>query len=287
VAYTLRNIGLIRPWNVSKNRYIHRRIQLTVGGSGIGGGATTTASYTLGIPAPGRLVAVTYGTPNLTDSLSGAPVVATSGALTLKAETTAGVQIFTDADLSSVPTTPPLPVGTTAVDEAGAATAATDAFSGGFPVRGGVFASIASGTDTEVIYVDCWFRLCTWAKLELVAQSGADGTGAVTRLLNLGNAGTLAALAIDYQNMPTTTDLLIKADNTNGTTLFTRSNSATDLAPSLLGRPGADEAINATAATDGTESGYCFKKGLFFDVAQADIFTSGDEKIIVECWIDD
>lgn len=287
MAYTLPNTGIIRPWTKSKNRYIHRRAQLTVGGSGQGGGSTGTASDVVSIPSPGRLIAVTYGKQNLTDSLSGAPVAATSGALTLKAETTAGVQIFTDADISSVPTTPPLPVGTTAVDEGGAATAATDAFSGGFPVRQGVHAAISSGTDTEVIYVDLWFRLCTWFKLELSSQSGADGAGAVTRALNLGNAGTLAALAIDYQNMPATTDILIKADNTNGTTLFTRTSSNTDLAPSLLGRPGGDEAINASAATDGTESAYCFKRGLFFSVAEADAFTTGNEKIVIEGWIDD
>ena len=100
MAYTLPNTGIMRPWNYSKNRYIHRRIQLTVGGSGKGGGSTGTASDTLGIPCPGRLIAVTYGKQNLTDSLSGAPVAATTGALTLKAETTDGVQIFTDADLS-------------------------------------------------------------------------------------------------------------------------------------------------------------------------------------------
>jgi len=287
MAYTTPNTGIIRPWSSRHHRrYIHRRIQLTVGGSGIGGGATTTASDTIKVP-PSRLVGITYGKQNTTDSEAGAPVAATSGALVIKAESTAGVQIFTDADISSVPATPPLPVGTAAVDEAGGATAATDAFGGGFPIRGGVFASISSGTDTEVIYVDLWFRLCTYVKLDLTSQSGADGSGAVTRLVDLGGAGTLAALAIDYQNMPATTDLLIKADSTNGTTLFTRSNSATDLAPSLLGRPGADEAINATAATDGTESGYFFKRGLFFDVAQADAFTSGDERIIVECWIDD
>ncbi len=286
MAYTLPNIGVIRPWNFSKNRYIHRRIQLTVGGTGKGGGSTGTASDTIGIPCPGRLVAITYGKQNLTDSLSGAPVAATGGVLVLKAETTAGAQIWTDGDISSVPTNP-LPVGTTAADEGGAATAATDAFSGGFPVRGGVFASISGGTDTEVVYVDCWFRLCTYVKLAFSSQSGADGSGVVTRSVPLGNAGTLSAIAIDYQNMPATTDLLLKADNTNGVTLFTRTSSNTDLVPTLLGAPGADEAINASAATDGTESGNVFKQGLFFDWAQADAFTTGNEVIVVECWIDD
>jgi len=286
MAYTLPNTGIIRPWNVSKNRYIHRSMVLTVGGSGKGGGSTGTASDVIDIPCPGRLVAISYGKQHATDKLAGAPAAATGGALVLKAETTAGVQIWTDADISSV-NTAPLPVGTTAKDEGNAATAATDAFSGGFPVRRGVFGSISGGTDGEVIYVDMWFRLCTWIKLELSSQTGADGSGAVTRFVNLGNAGVLSAIAVDYQNMPATTDLLIKNDGTNGMTLFSAANTATDIAPTLLGRPGADEAINASAATDGTESGNAFKTGLFFDVAQADAFTSGDEKIVIECWVDD
>jgi len=286
MAYTLPNTGIIRPWNVSKNRYIHRSMVLTVGGSGKGGGSTGTASDVIDIPCPGRLVAISYGKQHATDKLAGAPAAATGGALVLKAETTAGVQIWTDADISSV-NTAPLPVGTTAKDEGNAATAATDAFSGGFPVRRGVFGSISGGTDGEVIYVDMWFRLCTWIKLELSSQTGADGSGAVTRFVNLGNAGVLSAIAVDYQNMPATTDLLIKNDGTNGMTLFSAANTATDIAPTLLGRPGADEAINASATTNGTESGNAFKTGLFFDVAQADAFTSGDEKIVIECWVDD
>jgi hypothetical protein len=286
MAYTLPNTGIIRPWNVSKNRYIHRSMVLTVGGSGKGGGTTGTASDVVSIPCPGRLVAISYGKQHATDKLAGAPVAATGGALVLKAETTAGAQIWTDGDISSV-NTAPLPVGTTAKDEGNAATAATDAFSGGFPVRQGVFGSITGGTDGEIIYVDMWFRLCTWVKLELSSQSGADGAGAVTRSVPLGNAGVLSAIAVDYQNMPATTDLLIKNDSTDGMTLFTNTSSATDILPTLLGRPGADEAIAATAATDGTESGNAFKTGLFFSVGEADAFTSGNEKIVIECWIDD
>jgi hypothetical protein len=279
MAYTLPNTGIIRPWDYSKNRYIHRAIKLTVGGAGQGGGSTGTASDTVSIPCPGRLIAVSYGKQSAATRLAGAPAVATSGALVLKAETTAGVQIFTDADLSSVNTLP-LPVGTTALDEGAAATAATDGFSGGFPVRSGVFASITSGTDGEIIYVDCWFRLCTYVKLDLVAQSGADGSGVVTRSVPLGNAGVLSAIAIDYQNTPATAD-------TDGVTLHSRASSNTDLGPTLLGSPGADEAIAASAATDGTECGLAFKTGLFVDVAQSDAFTSGNERIILEMWIDD
>jgi hypothetical protein len=276
----------MRPWNYSNNRYIHRAIKLTVGGSGQGGGSTGTASDTISIPCPGRLVAISYGKQSAGTRLAGAPAVATSGALVLKAETTAGAQIWTDGDLSSVNTIP-LPIGTTALNISAAATAATDGFSGGFPVRQGVFASITSGTDGEIIYVDCWFRLCTYVKLDLVAQTGADGSGAVTRSVPLGSAGVLAAIAVDYQNTPSTADILIKADNTDGVTLHSRASSQTDLAPTLLGSPGADEGTAASAATDGTECGLAFKTGLFVDVAQTDAFTSSDERIILEMWIDD
>lgn len=278
MAYTLPNKGMIRPWEYSKNRYIHRRVKLTLD-------ATGAASTTVGIPGPGRLVSICYGAPNATESRAVGAAL-TNGALTIKAETTAGVQIFTDADLSSVPTTV-VPVGTVAKDETNAATAATDAFSGGFPVRKGVFVAVASGTENEVLVVDMYFRLSTWVKLDLVSQSGADGAGAVTRFVPLGNAGVLAAIAVDYQNMPSTTDITVKADGASGNTLLTISNNNTDLAPTLLGIAGADEAVNASAATDGTEAGLAFQNGLYIAVAEADAFTSSNEKIIVELWIDD
>jgi len=286
MAYTLPNTGIIRPWDHSKNRYIHRRVKLTVSGSGKGGGSTGTASDDTYIPCPGRLVAVSYGGENTTESRTVGAAL-TGGTLLIKAETTAGATVYTDATLNSVTTTPPRAVGTTSLDEGRAATAATDGFSGGFPVRAGVFCSISGGTDTEVLVLDLYFRLCTWVKLELVAQSGADGTGAVTRTIPLGNAGVLAAVALDFQNMPSTTDVVIKAENTNGNILFTSTSSLTDLAPTLIGGPAYDEAAGAAAATDGTECGMAFQGGLFFDVAEADIFTGGNEKIVVECWIDD
>lgn len=279
MAYTLPNTGIIRPWSRSRNRYIHRQLRLTVPNP------TATVEGSVSIPCPGRLIAISYSGPNATESL-GVGAALTSGALTLKAETTAGVQIFTDAALSSVSTIPSS-VGTTAKDEGNAATAATDGFSGGFPVRQGVFASLASGTADEVLVIDMWFRLCTWVKLNLSSQSGADGSGVVTRSVPLGNAGVLSAIAIDYQNMPVTTDIVVYADSANGPALFTNTSSSTDLAPTLLGNPGIDEAVNVTAATDGTECGLAFKKGLYIDVAQADAFTTGNEVIVMELWIDD
>jgi len=283
MAYTLPNTGIVRPWDHHpKKRYVHKRIVLTVGGSGKGGGATATASDTIDCP-PGRIVSVRYGAPA---AIGMAGAALTGGTLLLKAETTAGVTVFTDATLNSVPTVWS-PVGTTSKDEGNAATAATDAFSGGFPIRGGIFASISGGTDTEICVVDVIVRLTTYVKLDLVSQSGADGTGAVTRFVDLGGPGVLSAIALDYQNMPATTDILIKCDSTDGMTLFTLTSANTDLAPSLLGRPGADEGNAATAATDGTECGNAFQQGLFVDIAEADIFTGGNEHLIMELWVDD
>lgn len=284
MAYTTPNTGIIRPWTHSKQRYVHRQLTMTCPNP------TASVIDTVSIPGPGRLVAIQY---SLNDGYATDPYTLgsalTSGALTLKAETTAGAQIWTDANLASTVSTRPNAIGTTAGDETNAATAATDGFSGGFPLRKGVFATFSSGTADEVLVVDMWFRLCTYVKLDLVSQTGADASGAVTRYVGLGNAGVLSAVAVDYQNISsgTTADILIKADSTNGPTLWGNASSTTDIAPTLVGGPALDEAVNAGAATDGTESGNAFRRGLFVDVAQSDAFTSGNERIIMELWIDD
>lgn len=173
-----------------------------------------------------------------------------------------------------------------AVDEGRAVTAATDGVEGGAFYKNGVSVSVAQGDAlTDCVIVDIWVEILRLELVELVAQSGGDGTGAVTRTLNLKNAGNLLGLQFDFQNVPATTDVVIKADDTNGTTLFTSTNSLTDFGPVALGIIGIDEANAAVAATDGIGGGQVFKTGLFFDVAQSDIFTSGDEKVLVYCWI--
>lgn len=280
MAYTVPNAGIIRPWNYSKNRYIHRTVMLTCPTP------TATIEQAVSIPCPGRLVAVMYGDDNRTDRYDFGTTL-TSGALTIKADTADGAQIFTDADVSSTVSVRPNAIGTTAGDETNAATAATDGFSGGFPVRGGAYVSFTSGTAGEILIVDMWFRLCTYVKTSLSSASGSDGSGIMTKTINLNNAGVLSAVAVDYQNMPATTDILVKGDTTNGPVLWGNASSATDIAPTLVGGPALDEAIAAGAATDGTESGNAFMRGLFVDVAQADAFTTGDEQIIMEFWIDD
>lgn len=270
MAYTTPNQKLIFP--PKGNRYLYKKVFLRPTGAD-GSAVATKQVWT----PPGRIIALatTYANqPATTDTL-------------IKADNTSGVTLYTAADATNITARP---VGTTAFDEGHAATAATDGSSGGFPIRSGFFVDIAQGdgqtSGDETVTIDVWIRLCTYLKMDLVAQSGADGTGAVTRFVDLHGPGTLSAYTIDYQNTPATADLLIKADATGGLTLVSRANSQTDAAPGALGRPGADEALNAVAATDGTESGNVFKRGLFFDVAQTDIFTGLNERIIVECWID-
>lgn len=259
-------------------RTVHRRAKFTLDGSGAG-------EQTIAIPCPGRLIGLRYGTPAATNA--GALTALTSGALTIKADTTAGAQVFTDADLSSVNGVM-TPVGTTSVDEGRAATAATDAFSGGFPVRQGVHVAVASGTAAEVFECDMWFALDSYIQFDLVSTSGADGAGTATEIIRWGGAGNLVALALDFQNQPATTDIIVYADEvTTGAALFSGANSATDLAPSLLGRPGADEAAAASAATDGTQAANCFMNSLVVLMTGADAFTSGDEKVVCEFWIQD
>jgi hypothetical protein len=120
----------------------------------------------------------------------------------------------------------------------------------------------------------------------IISPVGADGSAVGTATLSFPKGGFLRALSIDYQNQPVTTDILIKDSSTSGRTLFTRTNSNTDLDPTPLGMPGIDEAGAVTAATDAQSGGYPFTTGLFFDVAQADGQTSSNEKVVFKCWIE-
>ena len=270
MAYTTPNSTIIYP--PKGNRYLHRKVLLRP--VGVDGSAVATAQVAT---PPGRLVAYKAdftSQPATVDTL-------------LKADTADGVTIKTLADATDKVL---FPLGTTARKSTDAATSAVDAFGGGFPIRSGVFIDIAQGdgqtTGDETVEIDLYFRLCTYLRMVVSADSGVDGSAVIVRTIDLHGPGSLAAVAVDYQNMPATTDILIKSDNTNGVTLFTRTSSLTDLAPTLIGRAGEDEAANVTAATDGTEGANMFNRGIFLDVAQADAFTGGDEKIVIECWID-
>jgi hypothetical protein len=260
------------PTEVLDSRIKHRRVELRPVGAD-GSAAVLKTEFTG--PALIRGLAVDYiSQPATTDLL-------------IKADNLNGATIFTRAN--SATDIGMSPVGTTAVDEARGATAATDGFSGGFPVRGGIYFDVAQGdgqtTGDEAIIVDVWYERVNYIR-RVLRPIGADGSAVVTDTVRLNKAGNLIALALDFQNQPATVDVVVKADSTSGTTLFTSTSSLTDLAPSMLGRPGIDEAAAATAATDGTASGNFFKTGLFIDVAQGDGQTSGDELIVVEFWIE-
>ena len=251
---------------------VHRRVELRP----VGADGSAVATYTLGTgPGIVRALAIDYqNQPATTDLL-------------IKADNLNGATIFTRAN--SATDLALSPVGTTAVDEGRAATAATDAFDGGFPVRAGLYFDVAQGdgqtSGDERIIIDVYFQRVNLIQRRL-RPLGADGSAVVTDTVRLNRAGNIIALAIDFQNQPVTTDVTIKADDTTGTTLFTSTNSATDRAPSLLGRSGVDEAGAVTAATDGTSSGNFFKTGIFIDVAQGDGQTGGDELIVVEFWVE-
>lgn len=115
-----------------------------------------------------------------------------------------------------------------------------------------------------------------------IRPAGVDGSAVATKLVGINHPGFLRAIAIDYQNQPNTTDILIKADNTDGATLFTRTSSNTDLALTPVAMPGVDEGGAATAATDVGSGGFPFKRDLFIDVAQGDGQTSGNEAIVFD-----
>jgi hypothetical protein len=50
--------------------------------------------------------------------------------------------------------------------------------------------------------------------------------------------------------------------------------------------PGQDETGAATAATDLGSGGWPFGTGLFFDLAQGDGQTSGNEKVVIQVWVE-
>lgn len=93
------------------------------------------------------------------------------------------------------------------------------------------------------------------------------------------------AVAIDYgSGVPATADITVKADNLNGATVFSRANSATDLAATLVGAPGVDETRAALAATDSHGPGIFARDGFYVAVAQADPFVDETDIIYVDVW---
>lgn len=118
-----------------------------------------------------------------------------------------------------------------------------------------------------------------------ISPVGADASAVGTATLSLGRPGSLVGISVDYQNQPATTDLIVKADSTSGKALFTNTSSNTDIVGKPIVEPSVDEGNAAGAATDAGGLGCLFGSGLFFDVAQGDGQTSGDEKVVIDVWV--
>lgn len=108
-----------------------RHKQVTVRPAGVDGSAVATMTVNINHPGFIRAIGIDYqNQPATTDIL-------------IKADTTAGVTLFTRT--SSNTDLPLTPVAMPGMDEAGAATAATDVGSGGFPFKRNLFIDIAQG----------------------------------------------------------------------------------------------------------------------------------------------
>jgi hypothetical protein len=259
---------------------VHRRVELRPVGAD--GSAAVVASLGTG-PAVLRFIAVDYqNQPATTDIVVKSDDANGDTLLTLTSQNT---------DIA------PRPVSLTAgVDEGAAALAATDGSAGGMPVRQGLYFSLAEGdgqtSGDEVVVIDVWYEEVEYIRVRLVTE-GADGAATASRLVTLPGKrpGIVRAIAVDYQNEPATTDVVIKADVagdlTGGTTVFTRTSSATDIPISPTGMPGGNETNAALAATDASDGGWPFKSNLYITVAEADGFAGGgNELILVDLWID-
>jgi hypothetical protein len=256
-------------------RVFHRRVRITTTGSA---GSATGGAY---IPVPpSRLTHFA-----INHHASGAATTNTSFLADGLSDGSTGTQVFLQTD--AVTDIPIRGLGSpAAVDEGRNATAATDGVEGGAFIKKGVYVKVIENDAlAEAMVVDLWFERLRLETVELIAQSGADGAGAVTRTLDLNGAGTLLGVQFDFQNTPATADVVIKADSSAGETLFTSTSSQTDFGPSALGIIGLDEGNAAVAATDGIGGGQPFRRGLYFDVAESDAFTTGNERILVYAWI--
>jgi len=253
---------IFKPWE--NPRVLHRRVRLTTTGSA--GSAVATAL----VPLPAgvlRAIKVDYhaSAPATTDFV-------------IKADGSSGNTLFTATN--TVTDIALRALGSpAALDEGSAVTAVTDATDGGAFFKSGLYFDVAqSDALTDAAIVDVWVDVLRYEELTLYPV-GADGSALVVATKNLNGAGILRGITIDYQNQPVTTDIIIKADNSSGETLFSRANSATDITtPVGLGLIGVDEANGVIAATDASAGGQPFRTGLYVDVAQGD---AGATKLIV------
>lgn len=117
-----------------------------------------------------------------------------------------------------------------------------------------------------------------------VTTTGSAGSATGTTTWTRGRPGIVRFVKFDFHaSAPATTDVTIKADSSTGQTLFTVTNSATDIDPKPVGMPGVDEGNAALAATDASSGGFPFSTGLYVSVAQSDALT---DAVQVDVWYD-
>lgn len=110
-----------------------------------------------------------------------------------------------------------------------------------------------------------------------------DALNTATATLTLGRPGFVRAIAVDHTGSGNAErDLTIKADSASGATLFTVSNSETDITAKPVAMPGVDEGGAATAATDLGAGGWPFGTGLYFSCAQMDDAVT----TVVDVWLE-
>lgn len=118
-----------------------------------------------------------------------------------------------------------------------------------------------------------------------LSPTGSAGSAAANELVHLGRPGVLRFIGIDYgSGVPATTDITVKRDSASGATIFTRTDSTTDLVPTALGTAGMDEGQAASAATDALSGGLPFSSGLYIAAAQADPYVDSTDQIVVDLY---
>jgi hypothetical protein len=247
-----------------------RRKQFVLQPAGAAGSAVATQQYSTGRPGILRFIKIDYG--------SGVP--ATSD-IVIKRDDSSGATVLTRT--SSTTDVGPIAVGTAGMDEAQAASAATDGLSGGIPFTSGLYIDVAQADpyadSTDEITIDFYWEPIRKKTLTLVT----DAAGADTDQWTLGRAGVVRFIQVDYDAAADAAmTMVVKRDDSSGTTVFTKSTAETDFGPTAVGTTAGDEAFAATAATDAVSGGIPFNTGLHTTIA-----SGGNTKTtVVYLWYD-
>jgi hypothetical protein len=121
----------------------HKRLTMTSDSAGAGS-AAASLQWTYGRPGVLRFLQVDYGASE-----------AATADLAVKQDNSSGGTVFTNANSGT--DFGPKAVGTVAMDEGAAATAATDAVDGGIPFYSGLYFALAQGNNAKVTAIDIWF----------------------------------------------------------------------------------------------------------------------------------